>query len=42
MVGHICPNCDDAISMETDALGSRQRHNLTHTCPLCGYSETRL
>jgi len=42
LAGHICPNCDDAVSMETDAYTVRQRRNITHTCPECGYSEIRL
>lgn len=42
MAGYTCPHCDDAVSMITDAFSVRQRRNLTHTCPECGYSETHL
>lgn len=39
MFGLICPN--DGEVMESDAFGVNQRKPAHHTCPLCGYSETR-
>lgn len=35
-----CPNCGD-IEMTSNAFGVFARHGLTHTCPMCGYSEKR-
>lgn len=35
----ICPNCD--IDMESDARSITQVHNIEHTCPSCGWSESR-
>ncbi|MEU7317445.1 hypothetical protein [Streptomyces sp. NPDC007083] len=38
----VCPNCDDAVQMESDAHGVHADTPITtHTCTECGYSEIR-
>lgn len=39
MPSFTCPN--DGVPMESDAYGARTRKDVSHTCPECGYSETR-
>ncbi|PUB32539.1 hypothetical protein C8K30_1011065 [Promicromonospora sp. AC04] len=39
MPSFTCPN--DGVPMESSASGVRSRKDVSHTCPECGYSETR-
>lgn len=35
-----CPNCGD-IEMTSNVGSAFAKRTLTHTCPVCGYSEKR-
>ena len=34
-------SCEGGVGMESGAFGRRAKKAATHTCPVCGWTETR-